>query len=272
LTRGLQQRTYSGAGRPSRSARPSVLRDIQCTRLQVDRLALNISSFSNAPCARALSHLDAVNGTRTKMRRLNVARYTIVLIAIVSSGEGVAQLDQAIPTKDLVDPWNRAKEVLLSLTQSFDSFEEQDKRQLDRELSALDDELSQLQSQEETVAIQIVSNPAFAFDASLSSDQMSRQVSEIGVRLDLLFCDLKVCRRPDVLATQESLASLGQILSDRNRFERDVIRALASGGKNEIQALAVRWWAGSESVGSLREAVANARRELALPPNDDRRH
>ncbi len=208
---------------------------------------------------------------RTKMIGLEAAWPAIALIAMLSAGKALAQLDQAIPAKDLVEPWDRAREVLLSRAHLFDAVDEQNRQRLDRELSALDDELSNLQSQEETVAIQIVSNPAFAFDVSLSSDQMSTQVSKIGKTLDVLFCDLMVCRRPDVLAVQESLDSLRQGLSDKNRLERDVLRALGSGSKNEIQALAARWWAGSESVGSLREAVVNMRRELALPPSDERR-
>ncbi len=197
-------------------------------------------------------------------RLLILAAYTIGLIAMLSSGNAVAQLDQGISTQDLVDPWDRAREILLSLTQSLGSFGEQDRRRFERELNVLDDELLQLQSHEETVAIRIASNPGFAFDVSVSSDQMSKQVSEIGMRLGLLLCDLRVCRRADVLAMQESLDALRQSLSDKNRLERDVFRALGSGGKNEIQALAVRWWAGSESVGRLREAVATMRREVVL--------
>jgi hypothetical protein len=58
------------------------------------------------------------------------------------------------------------------------------------------------------------------------------------------------------VATQESLAALRRILEDKNRLERDVVRALGSGSKNEIQALASRWWAGAQSVEEVRGAVA----------------
>jgi hypothetical protein len=201
------------------------------------------------------------------MKALTVVGCALVLVAILRSGAGIAQPDQAISVKDLVDPWGRAKEVLLSLAPALDTIGERDARsQLDHDLSRLDDELSALQSQEETVAIRIVSNPAFVYDVSLSSDQMSRQISLIGQSFDLLFSDLTVRQRSDVLAAQQSVESLRQALNDQNRLERDVIRAVGSGSKNEIQALAARWWAGAESVSSLREAVADARQRLSAIP------
>jgi hypothetical protein len=206
------------------------------------------------------------------MIRLEAACSAIALIAMLSAGKAWAQLDQAIPAKDLVEPWDRAREVLLSLAHLFDVVDEQNRHRVERDLTALDDELSELESQEETVAIQIVSNPAFAFDVSLSSDRMSTELSEISKALDLLFRGLTISRRPDVLAVQESVDSLRRSLSDKNRLERDVLRALGSGSKNEIQALAARWWEGSESVGRLRETVAGMRRELVPPTIDKSRH
>jgi hypothetical protein len=198
---------------------------------------------------------------------------TMLCIAILSWGEAAAQLDQAIAEKDLVEPWSRARAVVLSLADLIDASVEPDKRtQLDRDLSRLDDELAKLQSQQENVAIRIVSNPAFVYDASVTSLEMSAQVSEIEASLDALLGDLMVRQRPDVVATQESLASLRRTLGDQNRLERDVVGALGSGGKNEIQALASRWWTGAESVEGVRKAVADVRRRLAALPSNDRRN
>ena len=79
-----------------------------------------------------------------------------------------------------------------------------------------------------------------------------------------MFDALSVSGRTDVLALKESLASLRGGLSSKNGLERDVLQALGSGSRNQIQSLAASWWDGSESVGRLREAVASARRELAI--------
>lgn len=182
---------------------------------------------------------------------------TMVCLAILSWSEATAQLDQAITGKDLIEPWNRAKAVVLSLAALIDTSVAQDQReQLVRDLSKLEDELAALQAQQETVAIRIVSNPAFVYDTSVSSREMATQVAEIAASLDSLLGDLMVRERPDAVATQESLAALRRILEDKNRLERDVVRALGSGSKNEIQALASRWWAGAQSVEEVRGAVA----------------
>jgi hypothetical protein len=207
------------------------------------------------------------------VKKFGAVGCTLALIAILRSGDAMAQLDQAISGKDLLDPWIRAKAVMLSVAPLLDTLAEPDKRpQVEPQLTKLDDELSKLQSHEETVAIRIVSNPAFVYDASLSSSDMSTQVSEIEASFDLLFRDLMVHQRSDVRAMQESLASLRRLLSNRNSLERDVVRAIASGGRNEIQALAARWWDGAESVGSVREAISDLRRQLAAPPNDEKRN
>ena len=207
------------------------------------------------------------------MKKLSTVGWTLMFIAILRWGGAIAQLDQAISGKDLVDPWMRAKAVVLSLAPLFDTLADHDKRsQIDSQLSKLDDEVSKLQSQQENLAIRIVSNPAFVYDASLSSTEMSEKVSDIEKSFDSLFRDLMVRERPDLQAIQESLASLRQLLSDKNRFERDVIRAVASGSKNQIQALAGQWWDSAESVGSVREAISDVRRKLAASPSDERRN
>jgi len=203
------------------------------------------------------------------MKRRRVTPCAVALIAVLNSGHGLAQLDQAITRKDLVEPWDQARAVLLSLTHSLDSFDQTDKQQLDQALGALDAQLSELQSQEETVAIGIVSKPEFAYIASANSDQLSRQVTQIGMSFTALFCGLKICQRPDVVAAQESVDALRRSLSEKNGLERDVLRALGSGGRNEIQGLAAQWWDGAESVGRLRETVAALRRALALSARDE---
>ncbi|HMK20757.1 MAG TPA: hypothetical protein VK466_00395, partial [Terriglobales bacterium] len=63
--------------------------------------------------------------------------------------------------------------------------------------------------------------------------------------------------------------ALRRSLSEKNGLERDVLRALGSGGRNEIQGLAAQWWDGSESVGRLRETVAVLRRALTPSTRDE---
>ncbi|HTS55006.1 MAG TPA: hypothetical protein VMH26_17175 [Burkholderiales bacterium] len=190
----------------------------------------------------------------------------LACIAVLAPGDATAQLDQAISDKDLTDPWIRAKAVVLSLAPLLGALAEPDNLQVDSVLGQLDDQLAKLQEQEESAAIRIASNPAFAYDASLSAADMADQVSQIDQSFDSLFRDLMVRQRADVQAMQASLASLRRLLSDKNSLERDVVRAIAAGGKNEIQALAGRWWAASESVGSVREAISTVRRQLAAQP------
>jgi hypothetical protein len=188
----------------------------------------------------------------------------MVSAAFLCSGEATAQLAQAIPTKELVEPWNRAADVIRSLRPSFDTLDEREKRQLDRELSELDKNLAELESQEQTVAIKIVSYPEFAYVVSESSDLLAEQLTRVENGFAGMLDALSVSGRADVSAMRASLNSLRQSLSNDKRLERDVLQALGSGSKNQIQSLAASWWEGSESVGRLREALANAKRELAV--------
>jgi hypothetical protein len=197
----------------------------------------------------------------------------MALMAFLGSGGVMGQLDEGVPGKDLVEPWNRVKAVVLSLPDTFGIVAESDKRsRLDGKLSQLDERLAALQSQEESVAVSIASNPGFAYDASLRSEQMSKQVSEIEESFDALLTELTLSDRPDVVAARASVASLRQLLHDTQRFERDVWRAIASGGRNEIQALAGRWWAGAMSVESVRVAIAEVRRQRAPAPGSEGRN
>jgi hypothetical protein len=188
----------------------------------------------------------------------------VASVALLCTTQATAQLAQTIGTKDLVEPWNRGIEVMRSLTPSFASVGEPEKRRLDRELRGLDGELSELESEEETVAIKVVSYPEFAYIVSEYADRLAKQVAAIEKRFEGMFDAFSVSERTDVLALKESLAALRGGLSSKNGLERDVLQALGSGSKNQIQSLAASWWEGSESVGRLRGEVASARRELAI--------
>ena len=201
---------------------------------------------------------------RSWLCQLAVVSWALVSVAFLCSGEATAQLAQAIPTKELVEPWNRAADVIRSLRPSFDTLDEREKLQLDREMSELDKTLAELESQEQTVAIKIVSYPEFAYVVSESSDLMAEQLTRVENRFAGMLDALSVSGRADVSAMRASLKSLREGLSNNKGLERDVLQALGSGSKNQIQSLAASWWEGSESVGRLREALATAKRELAI--------
>ena len=196
-----------------------------------------------------------------------------LFIAILGLGEAMAQVDQAISDKDLIDPWVRAKAVVLSLAPLLDSSAADDQRtRLDADLSKLVDELSELQAELEKVAIRIVAVPEFAYDAAHKSSELSAQVADIEKSFDALFGELKIQERPDVRAMQASVDSLRQILSRTDRFERDVVRAIASGSKNEMQTLAGRWWKVSESVEGVKLAVEGLLQRPAATPDNERKN
>ena len=200
---------------------------------------------------------------RTWFPRFSVFGCVVGSVCLLCAAEATAQLTQAIGTKDLLEPWKRATEIMRSLTHSFASVDAREKPRVDRELSALDGELSELESEEQTIAIKIVSRPEFAYVVSENSDRMVRHLAGIEKRFDGIFAAFSVSGRTDVLALKESLVALRTGLSGKNGLEHDVLQALGSGSRNQIQSLAASWWDGSESVGRLREVVAVARRELA---------
>ena len=137
--------------------------------------------------------------------------------------------------------------------------------------SKLADELSKLQAELEKVAIRIVAVPEFTYEASNKSSELSAQVLDIEKSFDTLFGELKIRERPDVQAMQSSIDALRQILAKQDRFERDVVRAIASGSKNEIQALAGQWWRVGESVEGVKLAVEGLRTRPAAAPDSERR-
>jgi hypothetical protein len=196
------------------------------------------------------------------MRTLRASGCLVALMATLGlwQGQAAAQIDQGLSDQELIDPWLRAKAVVLTLAPLVDAAAANDQRgRLDADLSQLADELSKLQAELEKVAIRIVTVPEFAYVASDESSELSQQVLDIETGFDSLFGELKIRGRPDVQAMQGSISSLRQVLYKPERFERDVIRAIASGGKNEMQALAGQWWRVGESVEGVKLAVEGLR-------------
>ena len=194
------------------------------------------------------------------MRTPSAIGCLLALIAALGLEQATAQIDQGLSDQELIDPWLRAKAVVLSLAPLLDTPAANDQRgRLDADLSKLADELSNLQAELEKVAIRIVAVPEFAYEASHTSSELSQQVLDIEMSFDSLFGELKIRERPDVQAMQSSMRSLQQVLNKPDRFERDVIRAIASGSRNEMQALAGQWWRVGESVEGVKLAVEGLR-------------
>jgi hypothetical protein len=207
-----------------------------------------------------------------QMRTLGAIGYLLALIAALGLAKATAQIDQGLSDQQLIDPWLRAKAVVLTLTPLLDTTTADDRRgRLDADLTKLVDELSKLQTDLETVAIRIVAVPEFAYEASHTSSELSQQVLDIELSFDSLFGELKIRERPDVQAMQGSMSSLRQVLSKLDPFERDVIRAIASGSRNEMQALAGQWWRVGESVEGVKLAVEGLRPRPAAAPDSERK-
>ena len=206
------------------------------------------------------------------MRRRSAIGCLVAFIAILRPGLATAQMDQGLSDQELIDPWLRAKAVVLALAPLLDAPAASDQRgRIDAELSKLVAELSTLQAELEKVAIRIVAVPEFTYEASNKSSELSAQVLDIEKSFDTLFDELKIRERPDVQAMQSSIDALRQILAKPDRFERDVVRAIASGSKNEMQALAGQWWRVGESVEGVKLAVEALRTRTAAAPGSERR-
>ena len=145
------------------------------------------------------------------MRRLSTIGCLVAFIATLGLGKATAQLDQGLSDQELIDPWLRAKAVVLSLAPLLDSPTANDQRgRLDADLSKLADELSKFQTELENVAIRIVSVPEFAYDAATSRPSCPRRCSRSRRASTALFGELKIRERPDVRAMQGSIDSLRQ--------------------------------------------------------------
>jgi chromosome segregation ATPase len=204
------------------------------------------------------------------MRTLSAVGCLTAFIATLGLENATAQVDKGLSDQELIDPWQRAKAVVISLAPLLKATAAKEQRgRLDAELSKLDEQLSELQTELEKVAIRIVTVPEFAYEASNKSSELSAQVLEIEKSFDALFAELNIRERSDVQAMQSSMSSLRQTLDKQERFERDMVRAIASGSKNEMQALAGQWWRVGESVEGVKVAVRDLRAQPATATSSE---
>jgi hypothetical protein len=127
------------------------------------------------------------------------------------------------------------------------------------QLDGLGEQLAHLQTELENTAIRIVTVPEFSYEASNKSGELADEVGDIGKRFDALFGTLAIRSRDDVQAMQASLETLRGALAQRHLFERDVVNAIGSGSKTEMQKLAGEWWRVGESVEGVKIAIQGLR-------------
>jgi hypothetical protein len=105
------------------------------------------------------------------MRAFSSLAGALLVLAVACPEHAAAQV-QAITERDLTQPWIHATAALRSLVPASPKQSANDRSELDRQLSELDDELAALQAQEEKTAIRIVAVPEFVYGAAESSAEM----------------------------------------------------------------------------------------------------
>ena len=208
-----------------------------------------------------------IEGSATLLNKLRRASRALALLAAFAPVTVMAQLDQAVSDATLLDPWDLERAAVLSLPDGWAAHDAppQLRSQLDATLRKLDEGLTGFESQVETLITRLVGDPQFPYVAAETSAEMSTQIATIRENFDSLYAALMVQQRADVQAAQASLEALKTTLAQKTPFERDVQRALGSGSRQEILALATRWWAGAERAVGVRKALSGLQQRLAAP-------
>jgi hypothetical protein len=198
------------------------------------------------------------------MSRLDTVCGAMIWIIALAAGSATAQMNAAISDGELQEPWVQSRAVVQTLADAVETEDDPVRRtQFDRDLDVLERDLAELQAQVENVAISIASNIGYAYTAEEVSRALAMTIGKVGSDFAAFYADLNVAQRQDVIAAQESIGALEQVLARERPFERDITQAIGSGSKNAIRALAGRWWAASERVGEVRDAVIALRRQPA---------
>ena len=187
----------------------------------------------------------------------------VALALTLWSGSAGAQSDAAISEATLRRPWDQQLALLQSLSGSITTVADAQRRaRLADALATLQVALGKFESQVDTVIDRIIGDPQYAYIAAETSQALSTQLAEIQARFDALYTALGVEQREDVSTAQASLDTLRRILQEKVHFERDVLRALGSGSRQQIVELATRWWNGEERAIAVKKFVADLRKQL----------
>ena len=184
----------------------------------------------------------------------------IVVMAYASSAG--AQLSSAITESDLVRPWEQHLAVLQSVPDSATSAGEAAAAPgFNEALSSLEVKISEFEAEVTELINRLAGDPQFPYVVLDTSTTLSTRLVAVHTAFDAAYAAMGVAARDDARAAQASLDSLREILQKRTPLERDVVNALGSGSRQQIVALATRWWHSEEKAAEVRERVSKLRRQ-----------
>jgi hypothetical protein len=181
--------------------------------------------------------------------RMALAVAGLLAAGVLANDPAHAQFNQAISDAELYGAWDKARAAAISLTGTPAN----DAGMADADARTLDSTLASLGPHLEDIAIRIVAQPEFAYDASQASFELSQEIGTVVTQWEAWVAHYPPA--PEATAAALELARFRDLLAQRTAFERDVLLALGSGSKHAIQALSRRWWGVSERVEALRAAL-----------------
>ena len=194
------------------------------------------------------------------------AMFMVILSILLWSATAAAQSDAAIPESTMRDPWEQQLGVLQSLSPSIASIDAGVRAELADALAGVEASVGEFEGQVDRLIDRFVADPQFAYAAARTSTVLAARLTDTHGRLDAFYTALGVRERADVRAAQASLGNLRDILNDQSRFEEDVMRALGAGSREQIIALATRWWRGEEQAIAVKKLVLELRHKLQVVP------
>jgi hypothetical protein len=189
--------------------------------------------------------------------------YALAIVLLVGLGCQRAQADVTVTETELRAPWEQHLLVLQSLSDAIGKAAQGTRGEaLADSLAVLEVSLGEYETQVDRVIDRIIGDAQFAFVASETSEALSAQLGEVHSRFDSLYSALGVRERTEAAAAQASLDALRKTLAAKVAFESDVIRVRASASRQEIVALATRWWNGEERAIAVKKLVARMREQV----------
>ena len=178
------------------------------------------------------------------------------------SGAAAAQSDAAIPETAMREPWVQQLAVLQSLSVPITNADTAVREELADTLAGLEASVAAFEERVDRVIDRLVADPQFAYAAAKTSSGLADQLTDALDRFERIYGVLGVRDRADVNDAQTSLLRLRDILQEHSAFEDDVMRALGAGSRQQIIALATRWWNGEERAIAVKKQAAELRQSL----------
>jgi hypothetical protein len=197
-------------------------------------------------------------------------RAAVLLVLLLSwLGSAHAQGDAAIPESVLRAPWEQHLRVLESMPVQT-AAEGRRALALADSLAALQVSLGEFEVQVDQLVDRVIGDPQYAYVAAETSSALAAQLTDVHARFEAVYTELGAREREDVRSAQAALTALRSVLEGKTAFERDMLRALGSGSRQQIVELATRWWNGEERAIAVRKRVASMRQTLEGLPGNER--